>query len=208
MYGPPEEVHVLGGNATAARGLVTAAKYVVPESRNPNPRSRPRGAGMGGTSAESEEELWQRVPVRVAQDDATQQQVALRGLLYSSHFKLKQAAARAAPPASRHWPPDHLPTAPCRCRRRGRIRWRGGGPVAARSTCTCPRTAARRRRSRPILWRTWPAPSSRSSLVARSPQRVAVPLDRAATAAPPREKPPGSPSAHAPQGATDCRGGW
>ena len=97
MYGPPEEVHVLGGNATAARGLVTAAKYVVPESRNPNPRSRPRGAGMGGTSAESEEELWQRVPVRVAQDDATQQQVALRGLLYSSHFKLKQAAARAAP---------------------------------------------------------------------------------------------------------------
>mmetsp|Transcript_14856 Transcript_14856/g.47701 ORF Transcript_14856/g.47701 Transcript_14856/m.47701 type:complete len:423 (-) Transcript_14856:60-1328(-) len=103
VYGPPEEVHVLGGNATAARGLVTAAKYVVPESRNPNPRSRPRGAGMGGTSAESEEELWQRVPVRVAQDDATQQQVALRGLLYSSHFKLKQVSAPGQDPLARGW---------------------------------------------------------------------------------------------------------
>jgi len=41
--------------------------------------------------------------VRVAQDDATQQQVALRGLLYSSHFKLKQVSAPGQDPLARGW---------------------------------------------------------------------------------------------------------
>jgi len=103
VYGPPEEIHILGGNASAAYGRVSSAKYIVPETRNPIPQTSMHVPNRGLSSAESEEEIWQRVPVTICERDATQQQVALKGLLYATYFKLKHVSAPGQDPLARGW---------------------------------------------------------------------------------------------------------
>jgi len=73
---------VLGGNGFRCHGRLSEARYPIPDSS--------KG-------------LQHRVPVSICADDSTQQQVALSGLLYASHFKLKQVAAPGQDPLARGW---------------------------------------------------------------------------------------------------------
>jgi len=82
VYGPPEHIYVLGGNATCCHGTVTAAHYLVPDSS--------KG-------------LRHEVPVVIARDDAQQQLMHMSGLLYASCFKLKQVTAPGQDPLARGW---------------------------------------------------------------------------------------------------------
>ena len=82
IYGPPEEVHVLGGNATRCHGRVTCARYSIPDSTY---------------------ELVGKVPVHIPTDDATQQLLHMSGLVYASCFKLKQVTAPGQDPLARGW---------------------------------------------------------------------------------------------------------
>ena len=83
IYGPPQEVHVLGGNASRCHGKVTAARYFIPDG--------------GGERRERE------VPVIIPPDDAAQQLVHMSGLVYASCFKLKQVTAPGQDPLARGW---------------------------------------------------------------------------------------------------------
>ena len=82
IYGPPEHVHVLGGNAIRCRGAVTKARYNIPDSAK---------------------DLWHEVPVIIPRDDAQQQLLHMSGLLYASCFKLKQVTAPGQDPLARGW---------------------------------------------------------------------------------------------------------
>ena len=83
IYGPPEEVHVLGGNASRCHGRVTAAKYLVPDAMNG--------------------QLTREVPVIIPPDDAAQQLLHMSGLVYASCFKLKGVTAPGQDPLARGW---------------------------------------------------------------------------------------------------------
>ena len=87
IYGPPQEVHVLGGNAPRCHGRVTTVSYSVPES-----------ADVRGTAS-----LKQEVPVFIPPDDASQQLMHMSGLVYASCFKLKQVTAPGQDPLARGW---------------------------------------------------------------------------------------------------------
>jgi hypothetical protein len=82
IYGPPQEVHVLGGNATRCHRLVTSCKYAIPDSSSG---------------------LVREVPVRIPCDDAAQQLLHMSGLVYASCFKLKQVTAPGQDPLARGW---------------------------------------------------------------------------------------------------------
>ena len=81
IYGPPQEIHVLGGNASRCHGRVTKARYTIPDSSF----------------------LAQAVPVRIPQDDSAQQLMHMSGLVYASCFKLKQVTAPGQDPLARGW---------------------------------------------------------------------------------------------------------
>ena len=82
VYGPPEHVHVLGGNAIRCHGVVANATYVIPDSTK---------------------DLRHVVPVHIPEDDAQQQLLHMSGLLYASCFKLKQVTAAGQDPLARGW---------------------------------------------------------------------------------------------------------
>ena len=82
VYGPPEAVHVLGGNASVCHGRVTKARYTLPDASHP---------------------IEHEVPVVVGADDEAQQRTHMSGLLYSNHFKLKQVYAPGQDPLARGW---------------------------------------------------------------------------------------------------------
>ena len=82
IYGPPQEVHVLGGNATRCHAIVTKCKYAIPDS----------------TSG-----LVREVAVKIPRDDAAQQLLHMSGLVYASCFKLKQVTAPGQDPLARGW---------------------------------------------------------------------------------------------------------
>lgn len=86
IYGPPQEVHVLGGNACRCHGRVSAARYVVPDTTYTEGR-----------------QLMKEVPVVIPRDDAAQQLLHMSGLVYSSCFKLKQVTAPGQDPLARGW---------------------------------------------------------------------------------------------------------
>ena len=81
IYGPPQEVHVLGGNASRCHGRVTSARYVIPDATT----------------------LLKQVPVIIPPDDAAQQLLHMSGLVYASCFKLKQVTAPGQDPLARGW---------------------------------------------------------------------------------------------------------
>ena len=83
IYGPPQEVHVLGGNASRCHGRVTAARYLVPDAMNG--------------------QLAREVPVIIPPDDEAQQLLHMSGLVYASCFKLKQVTAPGQDPLARGW---------------------------------------------------------------------------------------------------------
>ena len=82
VYGPPQQVHVLGGNASRCHGRVTEARYMTPDSVH---------------------DIRLKVPVVVYADDATQQLAHMSGLVYASCFKLKHVAAPGQDPLARGW---------------------------------------------------------------------------------------------------------
>lgn len=82
IYGPPQQVHVLGGNATRCCRVVTTARYLIPDATNG---------------------LVHEVPVVIPPDDASQQLLHMSGLLYTSCFKLKQVTAPGQDPLARGW---------------------------------------------------------------------------------------------------------
>ena len=82
IYGPPQEIHVLGGNACRCHGSVLKARYVIPDSAA---------------------ELLHEVPVIIPPDDASQQMLHMSGLVYGSCFKLKQVTAPGQDPLARGW---------------------------------------------------------------------------------------------------------
>eukprot|EP00301_Raphidiophrys_heterophryoidea_P025826 c8756_g1_i1.p1 GENE.c8756_g1_i1~~c8756_g1_i1.p1 ORF type:complete len:360 (+),score=54.26 c8756_g1_i1:397-1476(+) len=82
VYGPPEQVWVIGGNSTRCYGLVTSATYNVPDTTKDMPRT---------------------VPVIIPEDDMEQQRVLLQGLVFSTTFKVKQVFAPGQDPLARGW---------------------------------------------------------------------------------------------------------
>jgi len=82
VYGPPEAVYVLGGNAARCHGMVSTARYSIPDSTK---------------------DLRHEVPVVIPTDDAQQQLLHMSGLLYASCFKLKQVTAPGQDPLARGW---------------------------------------------------------------------------------------------------------
>ena len=82
VYGPAQQIHVLGGNASRCHGRVVAARYLTPDSVH---------------------DIRLEVPVIVYPDDATQQLVHMSGLVYASCFKLKHVAAPGQDPLARGW---------------------------------------------------------------------------------------------------------
>lgn len=82
VYGPAEQIHVLGGNATRCHGVVSTAQYMTPDSVH---------------------DIRLTVPVVIYPDDAAQQLVHMSGLVYASCFKLKHVAAPGQDPLARGW---------------------------------------------------------------------------------------------------------
>lgn len=70
VYGPPEVVYVLGGNATRCHGKIMNTSYSIPDSA--------KG-------------LCKTVPVVIPSTDEEQQRICLSGLLYSARFKARRA---------------------------------------------------------------------------------------------------------------------
>jgi len=82
VYGAPEAVYVLGGNSVRCHGHVTSATYITPDfSQN----------------------VRHSVPVVIQSNDAEQQRIHMSGLVYSTHFKVKQVIAPGQDPLARGW---------------------------------------------------------------------------------------------------------
>lgn len=82
VYGPPQQIHVLGGNASRCHGVVHTAQYTTPDSVH---------------------DIQLTVPVVLYTDDASQQLVHMSGLVYATCFKLKHVAAPGQDPLARGW---------------------------------------------------------------------------------------------------------
>jgi len=80
IYGPPEVVYVLGGNATRCHGMVTTATYTTTDNS-----------------------MSVRVPVKIPKEDRRQQIMHMAGLVYSTQFKVKQVFAPGQDPLARGW---------------------------------------------------------------------------------------------------------
>lgn len=75
VYGPPEMIYVLGGNATRCHGHVQSTAYEIPDSAK---------------------RFTHTVPVVIPPTDMAQQRVSLSGLLFSARFKVQGARPRSA----------------------------------------------------------------------------------------------------------------
>ncbi|GAB5371231.1 hypothetical protein AAMO2058_001561700 [Amorphochlora amoebiformis] len=80
IYGPPEVVYVLGGNATRCHGIVTHAQYET-----------------------TDHSMKVTVPVVIPREDRRQQMMHMAGLVYSTQFKVKQVFAPGQDPLARGW---------------------------------------------------------------------------------------------------------
>lgn len=80
IYGSPDVVYVLGGNATRCHGRVTRATYQPPDTN-----------------------VDLTVPVVIPARDEEQQLMHLSGLVYSTQFKVKQVFAPGQDPFARGW---------------------------------------------------------------------------------------------------------
>jgi len=80
IYGPPEVVYVLGGNAVRCHGLISSARYET-----------------------SDHSMAVQVPVLIPKEDAKQQMMHMAGLVYSTQFKVKQVFAPGQDPLARGW---------------------------------------------------------------------------------------------------------
>lgn len=82
VYGPPDVVYVLGGNATRCHGRVTSTSYEIPDSAK---------------------RLRQTVPVVIPARDTEQMRIPLLGLLFSARYKVKHVFAPGQDPLARGW---------------------------------------------------------------------------------------------------------
>ncbi|KAF4704170.1 hypothetical protein FOZ62_021909, partial [Perkinsus olseni] len=82
VYGPPDTVVLLGGNALRCRGQVTEAEYFDPDCS----RSIPV-----------------KVPVMIPDSDSEQQLLHMSGLAQASAYRIQQVHAPGPDPLARGW---------------------------------------------------------------------------------------------------------